>query len=448
MKKREIIIVICVIAFGVIYNAVESGDFEIRFYEGCSVNSRSLLDRRYPNDFPREERQYTYADIKKIEINNPAGEITVETFTDTGSGAGDGIRVKPLVRVYHRKANKAVKIDKKIDIVTSQKDEKLSITLKPGDDFPYRRVRVHFEIAIPGAVELDLLNRYGDIKIEGCGKNIALDVKHGDISVKQVDSNIKIRHRHGAVVLQGVEGKIDLYSRYSVIGVKDAGALKLDCSHARVTANGIRKETHIDYAAYSSIKMDGANDGVTIEGRHTKIKLGNINGGVKIKNSHDSITMEDIAGNINIGARHCRIRMAQVVSEGVVIKNSYANIDIEGITAKTLDILTVQGNVDIAVDGMEERINIKDRHARILLNYPPSMQPLFNINSEYGTIIDKTSVGYTILKEKQRQSLNTPEGKPEVIIDNPYGTTLLKNTREEPEKIEIKKVETEKFEEA
>jgi len=127
------------------------------------------------------------------------------------------------------------------------------------------------------------------------------------------------------------------------------------------------------------------------------------------------------------------------------LKNAYAYIGIEGITAKTLDILTSHGSLDIAFDQVEERINIKNKHSRISLEYPPSVKPLFNINSKYGTIIDKTSVKYTILKEKNRMSLNNPEGKPEIIINNPYGTTVLKNSREEPKKPKMEKVETEEF---
>jgi len=397
MKRKELLIVICVIAFGIIYNAVESGDFEIRFYEGCSISPRSLQDRKYPNDFAREELQYSYANIKKIEIHNTAGGIVVEKSTDNE----DGIRVKPLVRVYHRSKEKAAKIEKTIKIVTrtSKANKKISLSIQPGEGFPYRRVRVHFKLVVPEGIELDLWNRYGDIDIDGCGKNISLDEKHGDISVKQAETNIKIRHGHGNVALRDINGRIELSSKHSRIGIKNAGELKLHFSHARVSINRVEKKTDIDYAAHSSIEMEDGN-GFALEGRHTKIKLK---------------------------------------------KNAYAYIGIEGITAKTLDILTSHGSLDIAFDQVEERINIKNKHSRISLEYPPSVKPLFNINSKYGTIIDKTSVKYTILKEKNRMSLNNPEGKPEIIINNPYGTTVLKNSREEPKKPKMEKVETEEF---
>ena len=57
MKKKEILIVIVVIAFGVIYNFVKSGD--VRFYSGCSVGSRELLDRKHPVSFFQEEIEFT-----------------------------------------------------------------------------------------------------------------------------------------------------------------------------------------------------------------------------------------------------------------------------------------------------------------------------------------------------------------------------------------------------
>ena len=76
MKKREIFIVIVLIAFGIIYNSYKSGDFEISFYEGCSVDSRSLLDKRSLTRFVQEEIRCPHDHIKKIEIENLAGSIT------------------------------------------------------------------------------------------------------------------------------------------------------------------------------------------------------------------------------------------------------------------------------------------------------------------------------------------------------------------------------------
>lgn len=460
MKKREIFIVFVLIAFGILYNFYKSGDIEIGFYEGCSVDSRSLLDKRSLNKFVQEEIRCSHDQIKKVEIENLAGSITVEKHSTVENKADseseienenkteNTIRIVPEIHVYHRDKDKAQEIYKKIKIETRTYDlveeeepgstagteakptyKKLHITVSPEESFPYRRVRIHFKLTIPESAELDLWNRYGNMEINGCGKNILLNGKYGDIWVRHIDSNLKIRHRHGNVAIEDIKDAVDLSSRYSKIKIKDVSELKLNCSHSRVFITGVKKETDIDHAAYSVITMEDSKK-ITVDGRHTKIKMENIEEGASVKNSHETIYMRNIKGNVQVKARHCKVVLKQAVSDDVVIKNSYGSVWCDEISAKNVDIMLNNGKLDIAFDRIEERINIRNRYSRIRLEYPGSLQPLFSIHVRQGSIVNRTPVEMAILKEGSGADVNasTMEGKPEIIINTTYGDVFLKTS--------------------
>jgi DUF4097 and DUF4098 domain-containing protein YvlB len=439
MKKRDIIIVMVVIAFGLIYNAIKSGDFDIQFYKGVPVTTWQLTDKSYPNNFAGEEIQYNQVD--KIEISNIAGDIKVEkAVLNANEPSAPGIHIYPFICVYHRNKTKAEEISNKIKINTILATETIEVDNVPGkkgnkkvrievksiEDFPLRRARVRFKLVIPETVELDLRNRYGDMEIDGCGKNISLDGKHGDISVKHVDSVVEINHKNGRVVVTDVQNNVHLSSRNSRIRINNVSGLKLDCYLANVVINQVENKVYIENTAYSTITMDEGNEFSAV-GRHTKIKLKNIKKNVKIKNSHQPITMRNIKGDLHINANNCKISLDQITSGDVVIKNAHNYVNIDRISAENLDVLMINGDLDIAFDQIKEKMNIKNRHSKVKLIYPSSVRPVFNIQARYGNVTNRTSEQLSVLKERGRELVasNHREGKPEITINTTYGDILL-----------------------
>lgn len=439
MKKRDIIIVMAVIAFGLIYNAIKSGDFDIRFHKGIPVTTWQLKDKSYPNDFAREEIHYNQVD--KIGIRNIAGDIEVEKTALNANETGDpGIRIYPAIRVYHRSKKEAEEISKKIKINTMLESEtieadnvagkkeknKVRIEVKSMEDFPLRRARVRFKLVVPETVELDLRNRYGDMEIDGCGTNISLDGKHGDITVKHVDSAVEINHKNGRVVVTDVQNSVLLSARNSRIRVNNVSDLKLDCYLTDVDIRQVENKVHIENAAYASITMDEGNEFSAV-GRHTKFKLTNIKNSVQIKNSHKSIIMRNIKGDIHINANNCKINLDQITSGDVVIKNAYNYVYIDKISADNLDVLMSNGDLNIAFDQIKEKLNIKNRHSKVTLIYPSSLRPVFNIEARYGSVTNRTSEELSVLKERGRELVtsNQLEGKPKITINTTYGDILL-----------------------
>jgi hypothetical protein len=445
MRKREIIIVLAVIAFGIIFNAIKSGDFDIRFHNGISGVSWQLKDKSFPNNFDREEIRFSQ--VEKLEICNIAGDIVVEKADVVNDETSESnVRIIPSIRIYHRDKKEAREIEKIIKFKTIEEDisadntqdkpghKKIKIDVNSTDEFPLRRVRINFKLVIHENVQLDLRNKYGDMVIDGCGENISLEGKYGDITVKHVDSAVKIQHKNGRVVLTDIQNSIQLSSRNSRIRVSNVADLKLDCYLANADISQVENQVNIENAAYSTIVMEKGNE-VSIDGRHTKIKLTDIKNNVRIKNSHHAITLRKITGNIHINANNCKINLDRITSSDVVIKNAHNYVNIDKISADNVDILMKSGDLDIDFDQIKEKINIKNRHSKVTLIYPSSINPVFDIQAKYGSITNRTSGDLAILKERGQESAasNYREGKPIITINTTYGDILLEtNSRMKP----------------
>lgn len=424
MKKKEFILVIIVIAVGFVFNSIKSGD--IHFYSGCSPDSRELLDSKYPVDFPQKEIRYVYkesdaASIRQIKINNPAGDIQV------GKSIDNTIRITPVIRVFHQDKEKAGNISKDLHLITREIGEKIAIDVESNKRFPYRRVRLTFKCLIPTDVELNLNNKYGNIDINDVGQNIMIDESQGDIFVKNVTSPLNVKNNNGLIRLYDINGNIQLNSSHSQVKIKNTSSLRMKCSHSDLYVSGVKEEIEITHAGYSNLEIENGGQ-LNIDAKHTKMKLVNIKGDVTITDSHEPITIRDIQGDIDIKARQCRIDVNKAVGDFLIIKNSFNDVTINDFSGKTLDTSLEHGELDVTFETITERMTIKTSYADVTLKYPDSVRPAFNIYSENGKIFNYTPAKLNILENREKQSVNSLEGKPQIIIDTKYADVFLKNT--------------------
>jgi DUF4097 and DUF4098 domain-containing protein YvlB len=433
MKKREIFIVIILITFGILYNFYESGEVELFFFDECSINPRRLLDKKHSLPFALDTARY--ADVKYIEIENPAGDIFVKKAVDTT------VSLSSIIRVYHKNKKEAARIREKIKILTTEDNGRLSIQVESSKKFPYKRVRIEFELSAPEDVELKLHSAYGKMEVLDTGKNLSLDGRYGDILVKNVASKLNIQSRHGRISVFNISDTVDLNCRHSTVIVKDVAALRLNTSYSTISVAGVKNETGIESAAYSNLEVENSSK-VGIKGRQTKIRLTNIKNGVNIENSHNSIYMKDISGDIKIETRDCRIDLEKILTDNLIIKNSHGNVVISEVSGTDLDIAVNNGDLDMKFIRVDGRINIKNKNSDISLNYPDSVNPFLNIDLEYGKIINKTPREYDIIVDQHRLSISKLEGSPGITIHSAYGDILLRNFTPKKEKT---KVEPEEF---
>ncbi len=384
MKRNEILIVVVLIIFGIMYHFYKSGDIDLITKNGfhISISSTKLLDKDHTNDFIVKD--INLYGIKHIEIINKAGEITVKRSKD------NTIIIKPIICVYHKNKSIANKIYNKIKIKSENNTKNIKIEVDSHGKFPYKRVRVKFTILIPETVELNIFNRYGNINMKDAGKNIYINEKYGDILVSDINSNLKITHKYGIIKLKNISGNVELKSKHSKLSINKSLSLQ-------------------------------------IESEFTNLNLENIKDDIKIKNSHSLINMKKITGNIIIQSRHCKIKLNDIDSEYLYIKNSYDDVYIKNISGNNINLHICHADLNINFNEIKEQMNINSEYSDTTIKYPKSTNPSLNICTKYGKIKNYSKTKFTIIKQKHNQSLSTQNGNPEIIINNYYGHVYLKN---------------------
>ena len=384
MKRKEIFIVIALIIFGIAYHFYKSGEIDLitknGFYIG--LNSTKLLDKNNQNNFI--EKEINLHGIKKIKIINIAGEIIIERSKDNTT------IIKPIICIYHKNKSLAKEIYNKIKIRSEKSKEKIKIEVDSNEKFPYRRVRVKFKLLIPETVELNLFNRYGNIKLKNAGKNININEKHGNIFVSEINSNLNIIHKYGKIKLNKISGNIDIKSKHSKLSIINSFFIK-------------------------------------IESEFTKVNLENIKDDIEISNSHSLINMKKIKGNITINSRHCKIKMDNIIFGYLNIKNSYEDVDLKNISGNNLYLYINNADLNLNFNEIKEQININSNYSDITIKYPKSANPSLNISTKYGKIKNYTKTKFTIIKQKYNQVLSYQRENPEIIINDSYGDVYLKN---------------------
>ena len=385
MRRREVLLVTILIVFGVLYHLSEEEG--IRFFGACSSDGRFLIDSDQAQDFPQPPHHF--AGISALDIRNPAGEVVVERIE------GDQLVVNSTIRVSHRDKKRAEKIYARLRVKNESISGNLKVRVLSEGRFPYKRVRIFFRIGIPGNVNLDITNRYGNVHITGAGEKISANIKYGDVVVERVVSNLHLRHGYGKIQLVQVEGDLKLETAYS--------KLKVESAHSLVA-----------------------------QSKHTKMKLQGIGGGVQIKNSHNSIEMEDCGGDIEINTHHCRIGLKKILAKKLIIQNRHEDLTISQLEAESVDVALSNGDLRLHFYRVGERINLGTQYSKIILEYPVSLSPLFNINVTYGKIKNTTAVEMDLWSGKYSELSTTEEGEPEIIIANKYGDVILKNSDKLP----------------
>ena len=197
MKRREIVVVLVLILFGLIYHAVEKFDF--RFFHGISFSTdeTKLLSDRH---FPFVQKEMRFPGVRKLILDNPAGEVKIVKAVD-----GD-VLLHSTVRVYHDVESKAKAIQEQVKIEARVENQALKISVPPLN-FPYRRVRILFALAVPEDVQLEVNNHYGNVDIRGTGREIRLDESYGNAVLENIDSSVHVSCRYGGLQMKNVSGK-------------------------------------------------------------------------------------------------------------------------------------------------------------------------------------------------------------------------------------------------
>ena len=117
-------------------------------------------------------------------------------------------------------------------------NQELKISVPPLN-FPYRRVRILFALAVPEDVLLEVNNHYGDVDIRGTGREIRLDKNYGNAVLENIDSSVLVSCRYGGLQMKNVSGKGFVTTRYASLDAENIGGLEIDSRYEHAAIRGI-----------------------------------------------------------------------------------------------------------------------------------------------------------------------------------------------------------------
>lgn len=415
MKKREIFLIIALIAFGVIYQAIEKG--KVRFVNDFSFYSheRQLKGSKF-SEFPEKEKLFSA--INKIVIENPAGEVTINKSKD------DQVHVISFLRVYYSDPSGVSEIQKKINIKTELDHGELKISGSYKGDFPYPRVRILFRLLVPEGIELAVSNQEGDTLIRDTGKDIRIGQENGNLVLENIPANLKLHLKNCNASIKSVSEPVEIVSSRSNIVLENAVSLRILGKHGDCSIKNVKKDVFLEHS-YGKLVLDNVGK-LEINARYSNIDAKNVQGGAIITNKYENIFLRHINGDIRITSRLSRIDLRNISARNVVIENQFADTHMVEFSGENLDMLIKNGNLDLQVGNVANRINIESRHAQLSLVFGILSDPTFNIKTTQGRIYAESPLQLEEYEENTESFLNRTGAKPEILINNIYGDIHIK----------------------
>jgi DUF4097 and DUF4098 domain-containing protein YvlB len=414
MKKKEIFIVLALIAFGFIYNAIEKGRF--RFHNDLTYfsNEHDLVSEQYI-EFP--QREMAFPAPARIVVDNPAGEVNIE-------GSADGqVHLQPLFRVYSQDKADSGKVAGRAQIRARMDADELKIAVDYGAAFPYRQLRVHLKIQVPEGSALAIGNQDGNVSIRRGGADVVIRQERGNVFLENLPAAVQVELRAGNLIAKNIAGKVSVNIRNGDVNVDSASALQLNGKHGNFSLKKIKGEAFIDHA-FGEVTLDGAGK-AEILGRHSEITARHIENGALIKNTFAGMVVENCKGDIRLSGRSGQMKISGSDARKMVIENSFADIAISDCAGESLDVLLKNGNLDFQDSRFSERMNIESRQANIFLSLGELPDPTFNVRTMRGRIFNRSAIEMEIFEEKGEHFANRGGQKPEIIINNQYGDIHL-----------------------
>ena len=409
MKRRELGLVVLVVTLGVIYHLIESGNLSL-----IGGFSTKLAESTY---ITYAEDQMNFAEIDKLEIENPAGPVNIRQSNT------DATVINAIIKVYHNEREEADRIHSGLAITTGRFQDRGVVKVKAPKRFPYRRVRIQFDVQLAAGVKLHLLNGYGDVDAADLKNELHIEERYGDIWAENILGPLKTEIRYGKLTLKNLAKSLELSADYSSVNLVDIHAQSIRSRYSNFIIEGVKGISDIEMS-YGSIQIKRSTD-IFLMGRHSGMRVLECDGEVRIKNSHDVVRLDRIKGDVNIEGRNCKMDLIRIKSGNLIIKNSHQRTSLKRIESNSLDLSVSHASLDLELLNVSERVSISNRHADVSLRYPANMSPSLIITTVYGKLENATDLVFNEVKERQRISYNYLNGEPEITINSVYGNISL-----------------------
>jgi len=317
------------------------------------------------------------------------------------------------------------KLSKDVLVRAESENNELKISAAYPSPFPYRQVRIRFQLLVPEGMVLDVRNQQGNITIARVGKNIFIDQENGDVLLESIPSSVQVEIRRGNLDIKNVSEKLAITANQSDMLLENISSLRLVSRNGDCVIKKIKGHGYIEHT-YGELNLDGAGQ-LEIKGRHSKMTVRNVTDGISLSNSFENIFLENIAGDVKLSCRLSKIDIRHGIAKNTVIENSFANVDLTDYSGEVFNFLIKNGNLNLQLKQITESMNIESRNAKINLMLGALTDPTFSIKTRQGRIYNKLSLAMDMYQENVESFATRSGQKPEIIINNIYGDIILQH---------------------
>ncbi len=415
MKKREWVLAALLIAFGLVYQAVENNGCSIRtdlnFGDRFSLASEEFFDFAQP--------EQSFSGLEKIIVENPAGAVKVS------AGPEDQVGLRLVFRVHHPDRGQAEELAAGLSAGVTLNNGLLTVKPEFQGEFPLNRIRVLVEAVVPATGAVEIFNRHGEVRIDSVSGPLNVDNRHGATSIEKSASQLNLRHAHGNLVLQEIIGPINADIQHSRVSVVEIQSMKSSGGYNEYQIRNCAGLTSLENS-FGRISIEDCHS-VEINSRHTPVFLRNIAAGVNLKGSYARLSLENVNGDTIITSRNSPISINNISSDYLLIKNAYDRVEVNSFRGHQADIDLRHGHLLFSFLEMGGRLNINTRHSNVSLSYPVGLRPSMNLRARQGRIVNRGDAELEILQEKTESTAFKQAGQPEIVINSLYGSITLKN---------------------
>jgi len=317
-------------------------------------------------------RSYKVQRAFDLQIDNKYGDIEILNWDK------DEVDVQINISIEASSQAKADEMLSKIDVAISEGGDMASFKTQFADNMNWGKnsnVDIHYKVNLPARVNVNVMNKYGDLFIQSLTGKVNLDISYGALTAeslvstdKELTNNIKLAYSNGTIANCG---SLNLDLAYSNLTVDKSAALQVDSRYSKLfTTTG---------------------GSLTIEGKYDKYELGEV-ADLVIETKYSSLA-------------------AKKLSHSLSLESAYTGVKVESVTAGVNNISAEMsyGNLMMRLDnGASFTVNGEAKYGG--LNFPSDAK--MEVHSDDSEVTVKGQIG------------SSPKGKME--IEMKYGSADIK----------------------
>ncbi len=278
-----------------------------------------------------------------LKIDNRYGDVVIENWNE------NKVSIEVVVTVNHPSKDKAEKFMSMIDVLFNENDNTIEATTKIEKNFSFREgderdFSIDYVVKMPENLNLELINRYGQVEIAKLTGHVNIAVKYGSLYVADLTrgkeeplNKISLAYSKGNIENCGwCELNLAYVGR---LNVGSAKALLVDSKYSKLFVDKL--SSIVANTKYDQIEIDLLKN-LVAEGAYTGFRLGTVTGKVNISTGYGSISIDKLKDGfemVDIEAKYCQVKIdvEDNASYKLLLKTAYSGLSFDEDNAEIIN---------------------------------------------------------------------------------------------------------------